>query len=514
VPPRHWKSVIFSIAIPLYELVCDRSKRIIIISRTSDLAVGFVRNIAGVLGEARIERDFGRYKPVFKGQTQWSEGVGSLQVLGGSEYSVKARGSSTQILGLGADLIVADDPTDIDIARSPLEREREFQRFQAEALTRGSVAAKAVVVGQRVGSIDFYSMVADLLNEDTGEPLFHVERHPAVLQWPEKDEDDRWLPETARVLAPELWPWSELAKKLNLLGASRFSTMYQQSPRPDGGGLMPVETFAKARDDRPAWRGRREVAARAVEAEGVGRQNPYVRVLSVDPSPTNYHGITVADVAVDGAGNTDTWVLGCTRLKARAEGGLEHFLTTVDTYARKFRVDFLLIEESTFAVWMRESAWWSRIFDRSDAPRYLRQTTTSKNKNSVEFGLASLEADFELGRMHLPYGDAEARGMTDLLEEEVTQYEPGSGKGGLDDILMSLWFIKAQAKRLKVQRPKSSHFDGTRAQPHQSWVRAKKDEPRSVEDWREVQRKEREAEENWQSYIEEPATPEEQEGAA
>jgi hypothetical protein len=455
VPPGHWKSVIFSVAMPLYEVVCNRAIKIILISRSAELATQWTRNIVSVMVEDAFVRAFGKFAPTTKGESMWQVGVGSIRVNpGGSEFTILSRGAQTQIFGRRADLIIVDDPTNTDIARSELEGGREFTRFKMEAMTRQAAASKVVIVGQRLGARDFFGRVLDLRDE-YDKPLFHVERYPAVLRWPDRNEKGEWIPETAEVLDPVHWPWEVLVKRLSMLGESVFETMYQQVPRSLEGGLMSSETFAKARDDRPAWKGRREAGAAAVKAEGQGRQNPYVRVLSIDPSPTRFFGCVLADVAVKSDGTTDTWVLGNWRFQAKREGSLDDFMTRLNQVVQRTRVDFVIIEEVQYVGWMRETQWWAQIFDAKNAPKFLKQNTTAQTKNHVLYGLRSLVADWEQGRMHLPYGDRRAREMTDLLQQECENYEDGSGQGGDDDQLMALWFIKSCAKKLKV-RPKRS----------------------------------------------------------
>jgi hypothetical protein len=361
-------------------------------------------------------------------------------------------------LGRRCDLLITDDPSDVDTASSDTETNRLFGRWQAEALTRGRAAAKVVVIGQRLGPRDFFQRVEDLEDEQSGNPLFTVIKTPAVIRWPDKDEKGKYIAGTAEVLDPEHWPWEALLAKLNALGSARFSTMFQQLPVSLGGGLMATETFKMALDPNlKAGVGRRGVAARAVEAEGKGRVNPYVRTLSIDPSPTQFYGLIVADVMVKPDGLVDIWVLDIQRFKARSEGSAEHFLRTVGSLVSKYRVTNVVCEESSFFKYVKESSWWSVIFDRPGGPKYIKQITGT-NKHHAEFGVESLAADFEGGRIHLPAGDEAGRAMIALLQGEVESYEQSTR--ATSDLIMALWFIKNQAKRLKVKKPHTGVIPG------------------------------------------------------
>jgi hypothetical protein len=461
IPSRHWKSVVFSVMIPAYELVLDRRKKIILISRTAELATTWTRNIASIMREPVFVNAFGKFQGDRKGQTQWAEGVGSIRVLGGSEFSILSRGIRTAIFGRGADLLVADDPDSVELAYNVREGDKEFERFQAEALTRREPGAKVVVVMQRLAPVDFAHRIMQL-RDDHDNPMFTTFSYPAVLRWPDRDERGEWIVDTAEVLDPVHWPFERLMQTRNLIGQARFSAMYLQMPVAMADGLMSVDTFRATRDDRKAWVGRRAAAQEAVEREGAGRPNPYVRTLSIDPSPTRYYGYVLADVAVLGDGTMDTWVLGCSRVEAKREGALEDFMKRVEMFVTKFNVESVIIEEVQFVGFMRESEWWPRIFGRPDSPRYIKQFTTTQTKNHVAYGVTSLAADFEQGRIHLPYGDPKAREMTDLLESEVLSYDREFPARSLSDLVMALWFLKSSGKKLRprpIRPPNNFHFD-------------------------------------------------------
>jgi hypothetical protein len=71
-------------------------------------------------------RDLEPFKP--GPGSRWSVGLGELMVNGKSpgtgDLSVLIRGSSQQVLGFRADWVIADDVTDREISRSPVESEK------------------------------------------------------------------------------------------------------------------------------------------------------------------------------------------------------------------------------------------------------------------------------------------------------------------------------------------------------------------------------------------------------
>jgi hypothetical protein len=293
-------------------------------------------------------------------------------------------------------------------------------------------------------------------------------RFPAVITFPNPEEGIE-----AEVLAPSLWSWEELSKVRDKIGSAAFDMLYQGIPRPEGGGLFDVEVFRKARDERlPAWRGFREAAMEGVEEEGLGRLPPFVRVCAMDPAYVGYYGVVVADVC-----HRTGEIVVLASYRKRAGEDPNKFLEEAYELIRKHRIEYLIVEGSLgFPKWMKVSKWWSRIFDGApNAPRYIEHMTTGQSKHNMEYGLLSLAAECESRRIRFPYADAAGRAMTDMVEEEVSLYEQGSGHGGLDDILHALWFIRFNIRKLRPRRPlapaKPQKFSDLNASGRRIWLK-------------------------------------------
>src|SRR5581483_11729485 len=90
---------------------------------------------------------------------------------------------------------------------------------------------------------------------------------------------------------------------------------------------------------------------------------------------------------------------------------------------------------------------------------------TGRNKLDPELGVYSLSGDFELGRIRLPYGDADGRRVTEYLVNEALAFPYGD----TDDVLMSLWFIKARHRALMPTVASDAHMDGFFGRRPSSW---------------------------------------------
>ncbi|MGH7273251.1 MAG: hypothetical protein ACREIQ_02165, partial [Nitrospiria bacterium] len=83
---------------------------------------------------------------------------------------------------------------------------------------------------------------------------------------------------------------------------------------------------------------------------------------------------------------------------------------------------------------------------------------TGRNKSDPELGLESLGGDVEAGRIRTPYADAVSRDMTSMLEGEMLVWPFGQH----DDIMMALWFIKNNYKKLIPRNYFSGKFQGVK----------------------------------------------------
>lgn len=441
VPPRHMKSTIFSCWVPIWLLTINRDEQIIIVSKTNALAVRWASDIANQLEfNNHLTSVFGRFAPERKGDSPWRPGRGELLVLGrnresrGMQLSVLARGSGQQILGMEATVVIADDPTDAGIARSEVENDRQLNWLREEVLSRvenpvrGGAAGRAVIVGQRVHFRDLYGRIAEQTYErgaKIGEQLWKVIVHKAVQRWPDEDSEN---PEPI-VLWPEVWPFEELMVQYERVGGyKQFYTMFQQDPLPEEARIVKPEWWEACRQyDRSGGHGVRETDDRAFL--------PVSRVVSFDPSPRNYNGLIVADITYD-----REWFRASIIEADHFIGNLGEILERLDSTITKYSPDYLIIEFSTFAHWMEEDPIYQRMKQRVK----IMPHSTGKNKNDPELGVESLAGDIEGGRILLPYGDKWGKDMSALFEGEINVWPYGNH----DDVLMALWFIKCNYRRL------------------------------------------------------------------
>jgi hypothetical protein len=192
-----------------------------------------------------------------------------------------------------------------------------------------------------------------------------------------------------------------------------------------------------------------------------------VRVVSLDPAMTQFCGIVCADVfapkASDDLSELRIDVLELVRKKV----GVRETIQELERACAVHRPNVLIFERN-IGRHFEENADFLSLKSR-DGVRFKAHTTTASNKNDAQLGIQALAIDFELGRVRLPYGDVESRGQSRMLIAEATEWPYGK----TDDLLMALWFIRAQFRTLRV-RPEippagqgkgwwmPSHLRGTR----------------------------------------------------
>jgi hypothetical protein len=441
VPPRHAKTTIMAKWFVIWQYACDRDTQVIIISKTTSLGEQLSYYIANQLeANEDLIRAFGRFRP--RDLTRpWRIAKGELEVEGKNldlrhGLSLQIRGSGQAILGMEADWVVADDMTDRKVAKSETERLAEWDFFLGDVLTRLAPDGKAFCIGQRVHSEDLYGRLAQQKDEETGERAWHQIRTPAI----NANGEPLW---------PEVWPLDRLARRRKAVGGPLFECMFQQAPEYAGEFVPKWWLVGDGTQEHPGcYDYGRELG------EGWSQDDywvPITRVMSVDPSPTNYAGVVIADVV---------WLpqhqfFNCTIVDIQREKyGQNRMLAAMHEAQQKYHCQNLILETNS-AKWLHEDVAWHRLTAMFPAP-VIGHNTTRWNKNDTLLGVWSLAADFESGRIRFPMAEGASRDTMSLLIDEILAYPNGQ----TDDILMALWFIKANYRKLMPRGFMPTHFEG------------------------------------------------------
>lgn len=446
-PPKHAKSHIAAIWIPLWLIARDRDTQVMVVSQSATLADNWIREVAAQLtANTLLIEDFGRFSPESKAQANayWRPNSGVILVTGretmrkgvNASYFSRSRRSAT--LGFIADVVIVDDCEDREVADSPTEHERTMDWLRGEALSRVLPALDPTdpsvgpqghlfVVQQRVHEHD---VVADLAQDvkgygpDADAPYWRYISQPAVSD--------------GKALWPEFWSYEELMEVKALRGPVLWECMYQQNPTGASSVLMRVEWQEPMLD-----RERDCFQQRSMEDE---EEEHRVRVYSIDTSSHQWNCGITANLFYDPKDyrasyhrieilKIDFWKSGNDGAKAGMQL-IEKLRAAVNDHG----VDCLVIEQVPYLKQVLASAEYGRVI--GDV-RVIWHTTGS-NKNS-EMGVMSLAADFAACRISIPYATAVAQADADEFYRECRSWPRDKRSDGV----MALWFIKYQGAALR-----------------------------------------------------------------
>ena len=209
-PREHAKSTFWSFAIPIWNIVYGLRKFQLIISDSSDQAVGFTLPIKLELEDnPRIRHDFGDLKG-----SKWASG----EFVTSNGIMTLARGKGEKVRGLKnrqyrPDYAVADDLENDENVENPKQ------------VNKGLNWLKRAVIGS-MGAGFLFAMVGNLFHpksvlsqliaekDENGEKLYISKVYQAWIDYGKPDQ---------RPLFPALWPAERLIKKKRTMGTRAFN---------------------------------------------------------------------------------------------------------------------------------------------------------------------------------------------------------------------------------------------------------------------------------------------------
>ncbi|MCB0703000.1 MAG: phage terminase large subunit [Candidatus Kapaibacterium sp.] len=222
MPPRHGKSQLVTKIFPLWWLLNRPNDRIILSAYNSTLAEYFGREILDMFKS--ISRTYGL--DLNNAQKSKSEFVTN------KNGSISAVGVGGSLTGKGANLIIVDDPIKNDSeANSPDARDKIYEWFNATLLTRLEPNGAIILVMTRWHEDD---LAGRLLKQKKWDRIVL----PAVAE-----KNDTLGRKVGEPLWGDRYSKSSLLDIKDSIGSYWFSSLYQQSPAPSGGGIFKRSDF-------------------------------------------------------------------------------------------------------------------------------------------------------------------------------------------------------------------------------------------------------------------------------
>lgn len=235
VPPRHGKSELISHRTPAWFLGLYPDRQVMLASYESSFAQTWGRKARDLLEEHGRSLYGVTVRDDARAQDRWYT-VGHGGVMGAS-------GVGGRFTGMGADLLIIDDPIkNAEEARSPTIRAKQIDWWQSTAVTRLHPNAVVIVLMTRWHQEDLGGY---LLNQDAdeheGEPFTEI-RLPAIAE-----AEDPLGRSEGEALWPSRYDVPLLNARKRSVGSYWWAAMYQGRPTPEGGGMFRREWFTRLR---------------------------------------------------------------------------------------------------------------------------------------------------------------------------------------------------------------------------------------------------------------------------
>jgi predicted phage terminase large subunit-like protein len=233
---RHGKSELLTIWACVWFMAMFPGSRVLIATGDKSLSPAFSSRIRDIFKE-HGQALFGvTLKPGAQAVDEWALSNGS---------SMRAVTVGTNIVGMGYDLIIIEDPiASAKDAHSDVIKKNLVDWYMMAIRTRLQTGGTMLFTMARWAEDDLSGTVVEMAGA-TGDP-WEVIKLPAIAEAPQGADDD-WRDPIGRregeALWPELWPLEVLERIRASITAEAWNALYQQNPVPPTGNLFERERW-------------------------------------------------------------------------------------------------------------------------------------------------------------------------------------------------------------------------------------------------------------------------------
>lgn len=228
VPPRHGKSTEISEHAPAWFIGTFPDRHVILCSYQAEFAASWGLKARMILEEYGRQLYGVELDPSSKAAKRWQ--------LKGRRGGMITAGVGGPITGMGADLLIIDDPIkNAEEAMSEVIREKHWDWWLSTARTRLQPGAVVILLLTRWHQDDLAGRLLQAA-ADGGDPVREI-RLPALAE-----EDDPLGREPGEALWPERYSRSYL-EHTREIDSYWFAAMFQGKPTPDEGGIFNRKNF-------------------------------------------------------------------------------------------------------------------------------------------------------------------------------------------------------------------------------------------------------------------------------
>lgn len=248
MPPRHGKSELVSRRLPAFLHGLYPDAEIMACSYLDSLAGDMAIDVQRIIDSKEYQDVFPETK-IWPPGTSYTKGTrnSSEHHIVGRRGKYRGQGVGGSFTGKGANFIIIDDPIKgREIADSVTFRERLWNFYNNDLFSRletnlsTSRKGQILITQTRWHEDDLSGRLLDLMHKDANAVQWEVIHYPAVRV-------DTNTPSDPREIGAPLWPnkynMEQLCEIKATIGARAWSSLYQQDPVPDGGGLFSDSMF-------------------------------------------------------------------------------------------------------------------------------------------------------------------------------------------------------------------------------------------------------------------------------
>lgn len=479
-PAAHGKTTLVSTLLPIWALCKDPNIRIAIIAKNDIDAKAIMKSIhAELLGNFELIRDFGPFQDPEK---PWAETFTSVakRTRRGKESTLAAFGAgSRNALGYRCDWAICDDVVTDKNSATPEQRAKLKMWFMQGPRTMAEHSDdRLTVVGTLFDPEDLYADLIDLVNPETGEPIWHVQREDAIVEIcfcgrPLADHDliregdivkhgpcpDSGCEMFAQddhqqvTLWTARWPWLRLMELKAEMGTLDFNKRLRNIAV-DKSRMVFREEYIKG-----GYIGKDRYPGCLDKSYIIGEHDPSWRLhAGFDPAI----GLTRSrkfcvhiTLAVGSCREHEKcfWVVDIVRDQLTLPQQVELILQKHEQYGCMSS----WIEANSYQLGLYQAIK-DKMDERDVAYRIDPHYTTRTNKPDPEIGVHRMAPWFENGKVHIPWGNQESQRKMRQLVDELVQYPSGR----FSDSVMATWIAWLAAD---VAAPRFQSYNRLRKKP-------------------------------------------------
>ena len=242
IPPRYGKSQLVSIMFPAWFLGRNPTKKVMMVSHTTDLAVDFGRKVRNLINTDTYRAIF----PTVQLASD-SKSAGRWNTNSGGEYYACGIGSA--LAGRGADLLLVDDPhSEQDVINGNFEVfAKAYEWFTFGARTRLMPGGRVAIIQTRWHMDDLTGRVTRDMGQNDKADQYEVVEFPAILDVENKD--------TGNIVQKPLWPeffdMDALLRTKASMPVFQWNAQYQQQPTAEEASIVKREWWSRWEHERP-----------------------------------------------------------------------------------------------------------------------------------------------------------------------------------------------------------------------------------------------------------------------